>query len=137
MLVERSSRGAAFGDYDNDGDTDVLVVNLNDAPTLLENRGGNRRRWIGFETEGVRCNRDGIGAKIRVRAGTRVWTAEVRGGGSYISQNDRRVRIGLGDAGMIDSAEVRWPGGEVQRFERLVAGRYYRCKQGEAPSPIR
>jgi hypothetical protein len=132
-----SSRGAAFGDYDNDGDTDVLVVNLNEPPSLLENRGGNRRHWIGFLTEGARANRDGIGSRIRVRGGGRLWTGEVQSGGSYISQNDRRVRFGLGGLAAAEEVEVRWPGGQVQRFENLAADRYYLLTQGEAPRAAR
>ena len=136
LLLEKSSRGAALGDYDNDGDTDILIVNINDTPTLLENRGGDRFSWIGFLTEGTRSNRSGIGSRIRVRAGARLWTGEVRSGGSYISQNDRRVRFGLGSVEKVDSVEIRWPDGQVQRFENLPARRYYLLKQDTPPSPL-
>jgi len=131
LAVEKSSRGVSFGDYDNDGDTDILVVNLNEAPTLLENRGGNRNSWIGFLTEGTRSNRSGIGSRIRVRAGGRLWTGEVRSGGSYISQNDRRVRFGLGEIGKVDLVEIRWPDGSFQVYENLPARAYYLLRQGE------
>ena len=132
FVVARSSRGAAFGDYDNDGDTDILVVNINDKPFLLENRGGNRRSWIGFQAEGKRSNRSGIGSRIRVRAGNRVWTQEVRSSGSYISHNDRRILFGLGALDKVDSAEIRWPDGQIQKVENLLANAYYHWKQGEA-----
>lgn len=136
LLVEKSSRGAALGDYDNDGDTDILIVNINDTPTLLENRGGDSLSWIGFLTQGTRSNRSGIGSRIRVRAGPRLWTNEVRSGGSYISQHDRRVRFGLGKAEKIDSLEIRWPDGQVQQFENLAAKKYYLLQQGNPPVPL-
>jgi hypothetical protein len=135
LRIEKSSRGAAFGDYDNDGDTDVLIININDVPTLMQNRGGNRNHWIGFITEGTHTNRDGIGSRIQVKAGAKTWTSEVRSGGSYISQSDRRVLIGLGGLSKIDSVDIRWPDGESQRFENLTPGKYYLLKQGDTPVP--
>ncbi len=135
LRIEKSSRGAAFGDYDNDGDTDILVVNINDVPTLMQNSGGNRNHWIGFLTEGTRGNRSGIGARIRAKIGTQIWTGEVRSGGSYISQNDRRILFGLGGASRIESLDIRWPDGETQQFENLVVDKYYLLKQGNPPVP--
>jgi hypothetical protein len=134
--IPRPSRGAAFGDYDDDGDTDILLVNINEAPALLENRGGDRRSWIGFRVEGARANRGGIGSRIRVWAGGRLWTAEVRSSASYLSSNDPRVRIGLGSAAEAERVEIRWPGGEIERFEHLPAGRYYRLRQGAGPERV-
>jgi hypothetical protein len=130
LETERSSRGSAIGDLDNDGDADILVVNINETPYLLENRGGNGNSWIGFLTEGTSSNRSGIGSRIRVRSGSRVWTAEVRSGGGYISQNDRRVRFGLGTLESVDSVEIRWPDGRSQKFDNVAARRYYLIKQG-------
>ncbi len=92
--IAKSSRGAAFGDYDNDGDVDILVVNLNDTPFLMENRGGNRNSWIGFLAKGTRSNRSAIGSRIQVRVGKRVWVQEVRSSGSYISHSDPRILFG-------------------------------------------
>ena len=136
LVVEKSSRGSALGDYDNDGDTDILVVNINDRPSLFENRGGNRASWIGFLTEGVRCNRNGLGARLEIRFGPRRSMAEVRSASGYLSQNDRRVLFGLRDATAADSLELHWPDGQVERFDNLPARRYYRLRQGEAPRPI-
>ncbi|MBI3951777.1 MAG: VCBS repeat-containing protein [Acidobacteria bacterium] len=96
FLIEKSSRGAAFGDYDNDGHTDVAIVNLNDRPSLLRNDGGNRNRWLTLRLAGTKSNRDAIGARVQAVVGGMSLSAEVRSGGSYISQNDSRVHFGLG-----------------------------------------
>jgi hypothetical protein len=130
LEAEKSSRGSAVGDFDNDGDADILVVNINDTPDLLENRGGNRNSWIGFLTEGTVSNRSGIGSRIVVRSRDRRWTGEVRSGGSYISQNDRRVRFGLGGLEAVDSVEIRWPDGTLQKFGKTAARAYYLVRQG-------
>ena len=101
LLLEKSSRGAAFGDFDNDGDTDVLISVLDDLPMLLRNdTTGNH--WITIALEGTKSNRSAIGAKVTIEAGGRRQVAEVRSGGSYLSHNDRRVRFGLGDATTVD-----------------------------------
>ncbi len=107
LLLERSSRGAAFGDYDNDGDIDVLVINMNDRPTLLRNDTTPRHHWLTVELVGRRSNRDGIGAKVRVESGGRRQTMEVRGDGSYLSHSDTRAHFGLGAATRIDRIEIR------------------------------
>ena len=112
-----------------------MIININDVQTLMQNRGVNRNHWIGFITEGTRTNRSGIGSRIRVKAGAQTWTGEVRSGGSYISQNDRRVLFGLGSMSRIDWAEIRWPDGETRRFENLAANKYYFLKQGNPPLP--
>jgi dUTPase len=96
LLLERSSRGAAFGDYDNDGDRDVLVVNMNDRPTLLRNDTAAGNHWIAVKLVGTKSNRDGIGAKVTVQAGGRRQRTEVRGDGSYMSHRDTRAHFGLG-----------------------------------------
>jgi predicted nucleotidyltransferase len=129
LALARSSRGAAFGDYDNDGDIDVLISNIDDRPTLLRNdtRGG---RWITMRLVGVKSNRDGIGAKVAVVAGGRRQIAEVRAGGSYVSQNDVRLHFGLGNEVTVDEIEIRWPSGLVQRAGRLEANRFYEAREG-------
>jgi hypothetical protein len=113
LLLERSSRGAAFGDYDNDGDTDILVINMNDKPTLLRNDTVTQNHWIGLKLVGTKSNRDGIGARVTVQAGARRQRTEVRGDGSYISHSDIRPRFGLGSAARVDRIEIRWPSGTV------------------------
>ena len=130
LLVEKSSRGAAFGDYDNDGDIDVLVVNMNDTPTLLRNDTAPRHHWITIELEGVKSNRDGIGARVRIEAGGRRQTAEVRGDGSYLSHSDTRIHFGLGSSTRVDRLEIRWPGGAIDTASGLAADRFYGVREG-------
>ena len=129
LLVERSNRGAAFGDYDNDGDVDVLVVNVDGPPTLLRNDtpGGH---WITVALEGTTSNRDAIGARVTMEAGGRRQIAEVRSGGSYMSHNDMRIHFGLGPARVVDRLEIRWPSGLVERTDRLEADGFFDAREG-------
>ena len=108
-------RGAALSDYDNDGDTDIYVCNNNGPGVLLQNDGGNRGHWIAVKTVGTVSNRDGIGARITVRAGDLVMIEEVRSGSGYLSQNDLRVHFGLGERTMVD--EIRHPLAQWDRTE--------------------
>src|SRR5207253_3473705 len=91
-----SSRGAAFGDYDNDGDIDVLVLNMNDLPSLLRNDGGNKQNWIKIKLVGTKWNRTAIGARVRDITGKHVQMGEVSSGRSVMSQSDLRLHLGLG-----------------------------------------
>ena len=136
LLLERSSRGAAFGDYDNDGDTDILVINMNDRPTLLRNDTVTPNHWIGLRLVGTKSNRDGIGARVTVQAGARRQRTEVRGDGSYISHSDIRPRFGLGSAARVDRIEIRWPSGTVDTAMALAADRYYVAREGGGVTPI-
>ena len=136
LLIEKSSRGAAFGDYDNDGDIDVLVINLNDRPTLLRNDTAGAGHWITFGLTGTRSNRAAIGATIQVTAGQRTQTAEVRSGGSYLSQNDRRAHFGLGAADRVEQVQIRWPSGLVETARSLPADRFYVAREGQGVRPI-
>jgi hypothetical protein len=124
LAIEKSYRGAAFGDYDNDGDIDVVISALDDRPTLLRNdtTGGH---WFTMRLAGTTSNRSAIGAKVTIEAGGRRQVAEVRSGGSYISHNDSRVHFGLGDATGVDSLTVRWPTGKMQTERSLAADRFY------------
>ena len=135
LLIERSSRGAAFGDYDNDGDRDVVVVNMNDRPTLLRNDTVTANHGITIRLAGTKSNRDGIGAKVLIQAGGRRQRTEVRGDGSYISHSDIRAHFGLGAARAVDRLEIRWPSGVVDTANNLAADRFYVAREGQGVQP--
>jgi enediyne biosynthesis protein E4 len=118
-----SSRGLAFADYDNDGSVEVIVNNQNEAPALLRLARKPSNHWIEVKLEGVKSNRSAIGARVRVTAGGFVQTAEVRSGGSYLSQSDLRLHFGLGGAAKVDRIEISWPGGGTQTETGLAADR--------------
>lgn len=127
---EWMSRGAAYGDYDNDGDLDVIVVNLNSPAVLLRND-GQRNAWIDLRLVGgmgrkpsgaaKRSNRDGLGAKVKLTAGGRTQIAERRASASYLSQNDPRMHFGLGSVDRVERIEVRWPSGKTQILSDVPA----------------
>ena len=127
----RVSRAAAFGDYDNDGDTDVLVANNGQEPQLLRNDGGNRGNWLQVRLAGTRSNRDGVGARVTLTSGGFVQVAERVGGGSYQSAHDPRLHFGLGDRQQVDSVEIQWPSGLSDRLEGLEANRAVLVREGE------
>jgi hypothetical protein len=114
-------RGCAFGDFDNDGDVDVVVNNLDGPPTLLRNEGGSGHRSILIKCVGTRSNRSAIGARVRVTSGEHRQTQEVMSGSSYYSQNDPRLHFGLGRAAAADLVEVAWPSGLKEAFADLPA----------------
>jgi hypothetical protein len=130
LLIEKSSRGAAFGDYDNDGDIDVLVVNMNDRPTLLRNDTPRTAHWITMRLTGIKSNRDALGARVRIDAGGRRQTTTVRGDGSYLSHSDTRTHFGLGATTRVDRVEIRWPSGLVETATGLAADRFYVAREG-------
>ncbi len=121
LLAKTVGRGAAFGDYDNDGDTDIFIVNNNHRASLLRNDGGNRNHWLMVKTVGTKSNRDGRGARVKVVAGTLSQVAEVRSGSSYLSHNDSRLLFGLGNHAQVDQIEIKWPSGIVETFKNVAA----------------
>ncbi len=125
-----SARGLAAGDLWNDGRMSAVISNMNAPPMLLVNDVHNGNHWIAFHTVGSKSNRDGIGAKITVKAGTRTFVDEVRSGSSYISNNDMRVHFGLGSTAKIDSVQVRWPSGLLERFENLSVDSIHKLREG-------
>ena len=125
-----SARGLAVGDLWNDGQLSVVINNVYEKPSLLVNRARSGNHWIEFKTMGSRSNRDGIGAKITVKAGKRTLVDEVRSGSSYISQNDLRVHFGLGTAANVDAVQVRWPSGLVEHFDNLPVDAIHTLKEG-------
>ena len=127
-----SSRGAAFGDYNNDGCMDVLVLNMNDLPSLLRNIGGNKQNWIKIKLVGTKCNRTAIGARVRVTIGKHIQIDEVQSGTSVMSQNDLRLHFGLGMAKTVDSIEVKWPTTQkIERFEQIKANQILTIREGQ------
>ncbi len=114
LLEKHSSRGAAFGDFDNDGAVEIAVNNQNDSPTLLKQAANPPGHWILLKLEGTRSNRSAIGARVKLVAAGRAQTGEVRSGGSYLSQNDLRLHFGLGVAAKVERIEILWPSGKRQ-----------------------
>jgi hypothetical protein len=134
LLLQQSSRGAAFGDVDNDGDIDILISVIDDRPMLLRNdsTGGH---WVTLRLEGTKSNRLAIGAKVTIETGSRRQVAEVRSGASYISHNDTRVHFGLGTGRSVDRVTIRWPNGNVETLGSLAADRFYVVREGEGVRP--
>jgi hypothetical protein len=131
LSEHRVSRAAAFADYDNDGDIDVLVNNNGQAAQLFRNDGGNRNHWIEVKLIGTRSNRDGYGAKVTLRAGGRTWVDERKGGTSYQAAHDPRLHFGLANAAIVDEIEVRWLSGAVDRLTDVRSGQVVVIKEGK------
>jgi len=130
LLEERVSRGVAFGDIDNDGDVDIVVGDLDGPPQLLRNDGGNANNSVLIKTIGVKSNRDGIGARVKVVSGDLKQIDEIRSGGSYLSQNDLRLHFGLEKRTKIDLIEVRWPSGVVDKIAGAGVNKILTIKEG-------
>ncbi len=126
-----SSRGAAFGDYANNGAMDVLVLNLNDIPSLLRNEGGNRQNWIKLKLIGTKCNRTAIGARARVITGKHIQMDEVHSGTSVMSQSDLRLHFGIGKTEIVDLIEVKWPTTQkIEKFAQVKANQILTIREG-------
>src|SRR5262249_46218432 len=126
----RVSRGAALGDYDNDGDLDLLVSNNGQSPELLRNDGGNLNNWITLCLWGVQSNRDGIGARVKAVAGDLTQTMDVKGGMSYQSAHDPRIHFGLGNRQKVDLVQIRWPSGKTDELRNVRANQFFCVKEG-------
>jgi len=130
--VPHSSRGAAFGDVDNDGDVDVLVMNMNAPPSLLRNDYSGGHGWILLTLEGTRSNRSAIGAVVVVTAGGHRQARAVLSQSSYYSHDDMRLHFGLGDRDQADRIEIRWPSGEVETMTNVKGRRVVTVTEGSS-----
>ena len=128
------SRGCAFGDFDNDGDVDILVINLNEPPSLLRNDIKQKQNWIKVKLEGVKSNRSAIGARVLVRYGGKVQAQAVLSQSSFYSCNDSRLHFGLGGNRTVD-VEVYWPNGLHEHYKNLAANRLITLREGLGISP--
>jgi enediyne biosynthesis protein E4 len=128
-----AARGLAVGDYDNDGAVDVLVGINGGAPVLLKNNAAKGNNWLGVKLEGVNCNRDAIGARIRWKAGGKVVERLKNNGGSYLSSHDPREVLGIGTASQIDELEIHWPGPskQIDKLTNVAPNRYIHIVEGK------
>jgi len=124
VTTPRSSRGLAFGDYDNDGDVDAFVNNMNDVPSLLRNESEQLGGFLSIQLAGKKSNRSGIGASVKVRLGKRELLQEARSGSTFMSQSDLRLHFGLGQAKSVDEIIVRWPSGAEQSVKNVDANQF-------------
>ena len=129
-LPMKSRRGAAFGDIFNNGNIDVLLLNVGEPPSLLKNMNANGFHRVLFKLIGSKSNRAAIGARVTIRAAGVKQFSDVRGGASYLSQNDLRLHFGLGTAKKIESVEIRWPSGKVETLENVAADAIYTIVEG-------
>ncbi len=131
LQADNLGRGCAFGDFDNDGDVDVLINNLDGPPTLLRNDGGNKNNWIMIKCVGTRSNRSAIGTRVRVVTGEHSQIDEVMSGSSYYSQNDLRLHFGIGGSEKVDSVEVNWLSGLKEKFSGVPANHLLIIQEGK------
>jgi len=126
-----AARGLSAGDFNNDGLIDILIANNGGPPLLLRNSSNAGNHWLGLKLEGVKCNRDGIGAKIRWSAGGSVRSRLKNNGGSYLSSHDPREVLGVGKATKMDWVEITWPkpSGKLQRIENPPLNRYLTVRE--------
>ena len=131
FILPRVSRGAAVGDFDNDGDLDILVNNNGQAPQLLRNDGGNANHWLEILLIGTKSNRDGVGARIKLTAGNLALYDQRKGGMSYQSSQDPRLHFGLGTRTKIDWLEILWPSGMTTKIANVKTDQIIAIKEGE------
>jgi enediyne biosynthesis protein E4 len=136
VTAPHCSRGCAFGDFDNDGDVDILIVNLNEPPSLLRNDLKGKQNWIKVKLEGVKSNRSAIGARVLVRYGGKVQAQTVVSQSSFYSSNDPRLHFGLGASTSV-AIEIRWPNGLQEKFKSIGANQLVTLREGIGAVPSR
>jgi enediyne biosynthesis protein E4 len=130
-----SARGMTVGDYDNDGDLDVLISNNGGAPLFLRNEGGSRNNWLGLQLVATKSNPAAVGAVITWQTGGRKRSRLKMTGGSYLASHDPREILGAGPGNKIDSVEIRWPSGKVDKLANLPVNSYIKVVEGEGIKP--
>jgi hypothetical protein len=130
--TKHSGRGLAVLDFDNDGDLDIIISNIdnNGTPALLRNDGGNKNNWLGLTLKGDKGPSSAIGAKVTITAGGKKQVRVNQWGTSYLSNNDPRVHFGLGKEKMIDTLEIRWSDGKKEVYNKILSDRYITIKEG-------
>ena len=128
---EWASRGLSVGDYDNDGDLDVLVINNGEPPLLLRNDGGNQNNWLGLQLVATKSNPGAVGAMITWTAGGVKRARLKTSGGSYLSSHDPREILGIGQAAKFDSVEIKWPSGQVDKLTDVPINKYVKVTEGQ------
>jgi hypothetical protein len=129
VSATHSSRGCAFGDFDNDGDMDIVIFNMNEPPSLLRNDVTGSGHWLKVLLQGVKTNRSAIGSRVTARYGARVQAQEVTAQSSFYSVNDRRLHFGLGSAATADLT-IRWTSGSVDTFPKVAADQLVVIREG-------
>jgi hypothetical protein len=133
---EWPARGLSVGDYDNDGDLDVLIINNGEAPILLRNDGGNRNNWLGLQLEATKSNPGAVGAIITWEAGGVKRSRWKTSGGSYLSSHDPREILGIGQAAKIDSVQIKWPSGQIDKLTDVPINKYIKVTEGKGWSDL-
>ena len=135
FAIEESSRGAVLADFDNDGDIDIAVHNLDSTPSLLRNDSSTSNHWIIVRVQGVESNRDGVGTIIVVETSADTQSREIRAGSSFLAQDDIRAHFGLGGERVVRQLKVHWPSGQVDSFRRNPSGPHPHGARGAGPFP--
>lgn len=135
LQERRASRGAAFGDIDNDGHIDIVVGDLDGPPSILRNDGSDGNHWITLELAATKGSPLAIGTRVKLTTGNIVQTEEIRSSGSYLSQNDLRIHFGLGKATKADLIEIRWPSGKTETLKGVPADKFYSVLEGTGIVP--
>lgn len=126
---EYVGRGACLGDYDNDGDFDIYIANLNSQGKFLRNNKGNQNNWIVLHLTGTTSNRDGIGSRVKIISGGKIQTNQQKSTSGYLSQNDHRMHFGLAKNDMVETIEIKWPSGKIQLLENVKANQVLEVRE--------